>query len=177
MTLQTHALFDGDTFVGEVLPDDLNTYPDADLVPLPEEYWSPERCYAWQGRTAVEDLDALRERVWAKAKALRDQAEWGGCETPLGVVDTDPASQRKVNGAVLMALIAQGSDEDFSVDWTMHDNSTATHDGSAMIAMGVAVGEHVAACHGVGLDKRAAIDAADDAGAIASVDIETGWPS
>ncbi|PXA90002.1 hypothetical protein DMC47_28125 [Nostoc sp. 3335mG] len=75
-----------------------------------------------------------------------------------------------------MAMIAQGAGAPFSIDWTMQDNSSATHDAAAMIRLGVSIGQHVAACHAVALAKRAAIEAAADATALAAIDVAGGWP-
>lgn len=138
---------------------------------------APGPAQRWNGSAWVDDLDALRAARWERVKARRDQAEWAGCDTALGRVDTDPDSQRKTGGAVQMAMIAQAAGAPFSIDWTMQDNSTVSHDAPAMIAMGIAVGQHVAACHEAALGKRAAIDAASTAEDIAAVDIESGWPS
>jgi hypothetical protein len=116
----------------------------------------------------IEMREALRRR--------RDRAEFSGCDTPLGRMDTDADSQRKVNGSVTMALIAQAAGQPFAIDWTMADNSSVTHDAAAMIAAGVAVGLHVSACHANGVALKAAIDAATDVVELAAVDIEEGWP-
>lgn len=172
----THMLFAADEPLGEVTPDALNDYDPASLVALPTDYWSGG-LYSWVVRSATPDLPALRARHWALVKARRDEAEWSGCATALGRVDTDPDSQRKVGGAVQLALIAAGAGQPFALDWTMQDNSAVAHDGSAMIGLGVAVGQHVAACHEAALAKRAAIDAATDRAGIEAVPIEGGWPS
>ena len=130
----------------------------------------------WDGQAWGPSIPALRDRCWAAVKTRRDQAEWAGCTTALGRVDSDPDSQRKVSGAVQMAMIAQGAGAPFGIDWTMQDNVTVAHDAPAMIAMGVAVGQHVAACHEVALGKRAAIEAAETIEDLDAVDIEGGWP-
>lgn len=122
------------------------------------------------------DLGILRAGIWQMVRRARDRAECWGCATALGRADTDADSQRKVSGAVQLAMIAQAADQPFSVSWTMQDNSAVDHDASAMIALGVAVGQHVMACHAVALGKRAAIDAAEDAASILAVDPLTGWP-
>lgn len=122
------------------------------------------------------DLAVLRVRRWLAVKARRAIAEAAGCDTPLGRADTDSDSQRKLSGAVQMAMIAQAADEPFVVGWTMQDNETVEHDAAAMITLGVLAGQHVAACHAVAVAKRADIEAAEDAAAIAAVDIEAGWP-
>lgn len=117
-----------------------------------------------------------RAVVWETVRAARDHAEWWGCSTPLGRADTDPASQRKVAGAVQLAMIAQASGSPFSIDWTMQDNRSVAHDAASMIRLGVAVGQHVAACHAVALAKRSAIEAAADAESLAAIDAAGGWP-
>ena len=137
--------------------------------------------WAWEagGFARIISAPPIAERralVWEAVRTARDQAEWWGCTTPLGRADTDPASQRKVAGAVQMAMIAQAAGAAFSIDWTMQDNSSVMHDAAAMITLGVAVGQHVAACHAVALAKRSAIEAADDADTLAAIDIKGGWP-
>ena len=59
----------------------------------------------------------------------------------------------------------------------MQDNSTVTHDAVAMIGMGLAVGQHVAACHERGLALKAQIEEAADQDALSAIDINAGWPS
>lgn len=146
--------------VGPALPDDV---PLAEIA-LVDGAW-------------VRDLDPRRQRAWAAVKAARDRAEWGGCDTPLGRVDTDPDSQRKISGAVQMAMIAQAAGEPFALDWTMRDNAVVAHDAGAMIALGVAVGFHVAACHAVATAKRVKIGDAASVEQIEAVDVEGGWPA
>ncbi|MEN2746457.1 DUF4376 domain-containing protein [Sphingomonas sp. T9W2] len=121
-------------------------------------------------------IEEQRAGVWEAVRVARDRAEWWGCSTPLGRADSDPDSQRKVAGAVQLAMIAQAGGAPFSIDWTMQDNSSVTHDAAAMIMLGVAVGQHVAACHAVALVKRSAIEAAENIEALTAIDIEGDWP-
>jgi len=122
------------------------------------------------------DLAKLRAMRRAEVNHRRSMAEFGGCATALGRVNTDDVSKLRISVAVQMALIAQGAGAPFSVDWTMEDNSVVAHDGPAMIGMGIAVGTHGAACHAHGSALKSAIDAASDAEAIMAIDIEAGWP-
>lgn len=157
---------------------DLEAIPEGDLlVALPEDYWS--HCYRWDagGGAYVADIAAARAILWEKAKTKRFACEQGGCATPLGRMDSDPESQQKLNGAVTMALVAAQAGTAFSIDWTMADNSTVTHDGPAIVAAGVAMGDHVAACHEVALTLRAAIDAAATFADLDAIDIDAAaWP-
>ncbi|MBB6503221.1 hypothetical protein F4693_000170 [Sphingomonas endophytica] len=136
--------------------------------------------WRWDGSALIAiapTIEALRSACWEAVKARRQAAEDGGCASPLGAVDTDQESRLKVSGAVQMAMIAQAANQPFTVDWTMHDDSVVKHDAAAMIAMGLAVGRHIAACHAVALAKRAAIDAAVNAADIAAVEVDHGWPA
>lgn len=160
-----------------VHPKDRGWAWDADTQKATRVDAPPTLLQRWEGAAWVADLDACRAQAWAAVKAARDAAEWAGCQTTLGRVDTDPDSQRKVAGAALAAVIAQAAGQPFAVDWTMQDNQTIAHDGPATIAMGIVVGDHVAACHAVARAKRAEIAAASDEAAISAVDVSTGWPS
>lgn len=130
---------------------------------------TPARIWA----TEPYPLPEARAMMWARAKGIRESRMAGGCETPLGRMDTDDASQRKLNGAVTNALITQLAGQPFLIDWTMADNSVVAHDGPAIIAAGIAVAQHIAACQNRGTLLRAAIDAGEDPFA---VDITGDWP-
>lgn len=129
-------------------------------VALPDDYAADT--HSWDPATATmfPDVEKLRPRRWSWIKERREAAQLGGCMTPLGRVDTDPASQLKVAGSVQMAMLAQLAGAPFSVEWTMQDNSVVAHDAAAMIAMGLAVGQHVAACHEAAVARRLQLEAA-----------------
>ncbi len=122
------------------------------------------------------DLELAKVRAWAAVKAARNAAASGGCETPLGRVDTTNASRVLITGAVQMAQLAQATGQPYSVDWTMADNGEVTHDGAAMIALGIAVGQHIADCWEHAQALRAAIDAAATVEALSEIDVLSGWP-
>ncbi|UYY77802.1 DUF4376 domain-containing protein [Sphingomonas sp. R1] len=145
----------------------------ATVVEVPAGFSWAGHCIDWDLLTVSADLDAARARRWEDVKAMRNAAASGGCETPLGRVDTTDASRVLITGAVQMAQLSGGA---YAVDWTMADNSKVTHDGPAMIAMGVAVAQHIAACWAHGQALREAIGAASTAEALDSIDINAGWP-
>ncbi|GGB15185.1 hypothetical protein GCM10011380_00750 [Sphingomonas metalli] len=155
-----------------LIPDD----PAYGSAALPDDF--DEALYEWSpdALAMVPNIAGIRARRWAVVRAARDAAQDGGCPTPLGRVDTDAESRGKISGSVQMAMIAMQAGEPFELAWTMQDNSTVIHDGPGMVAMGVAVGRHVAACHAEGLVRRAAIDAADTPADIEAVPAEGGWP-
>lgn len=125
---------------------------------------------------AAADLDLARVRAWAAVKAERDKCAGGGCETALGRVDSDERSRILIAGAVQMAQIALAGGEAYSVDWVMADNQPVPHDAPAMIALGLAVGQHIAACWERAQTLRAAIEAAETVEDLTAIDINSGWP-
>jgi len=119
-------------------------------------------------------LDSKKARKKAEVKLERDKAEWAGVATPKGVVDSDPESQRKINGAVTMALIGG---QDFSIDWRMKDDSIVSHNRDEMIALGQAVGQHTVDCQSRKNELDALIDAAQTEEELLAIDITSGWPT
>lgn len=122
------------------------------------------------------DLAIAKAMAWAAVKVRRDRYAEGGCDTALGRVDTTDRSRILIAGAVQMAQIAAAAGEPYSVDWVMADNSTVPHNAPAMIALGLAVGQHIAACWERAQALRAVIDAAETVEDIAGLDITSGWP-
>lgn len=145
-----------------------------EIVALPDDW--DERPYRLNGSTFVVDLAAIRMTRWLAVRTARDVAQDSGCPSPLGRVDTDLESRGKISGSVQMAMIAQAAGAPFEIAWTMQDNTTVVHDAPAMIAMGVAVGQHVAACHAEALSRRTLIEQAADEASILAVPVEGGWP-
>lgn len=130
-----------------------------DAVPLAPGYWD-----------AV-DLAAARAQKKAEIKSQRAVHEFGGLSVaPHGTFDTDPESQRKINGSVTMATLLGAA---FTIDWRMADNSIVTLDHDGMIAVGLAVGQHVSACQDQKNILDAQIDAAETIEDIAAVQ----WPT
>lgn len=119
------------------------------------------------------DFAIARARLKQAIKELRNQADWGGCDTPSGRIDSDAASQLKINGAVSLALVLG---ESFTVNWRMSDNSIVTLDAPAMIAIGIAVATKVAACQLRKNALDAEVAAAETLEDLAAIDIYSGWP-
>lgn len=181
-----YALVDeGRRVVSELTVNDLTTLmmnaPEGlEPVPLGDQQITSENWSYLDGEFVeiVPPVPLARRKAekWAAVKMRRDTAEQGGCVAPLGRVDTDPDSQRKISGAVQMAMIAQAAGQLFEIVWTMQDNSEAVHDAAAMLEMGVAVGTHVAACHAVARALWEQIEAAADDAALEAIDVGAGWP-
>ena len=122
-------------------------------------------------------LSSLRLAVWNRVKAKRDAAIDGGAMTPIGVVDSDALSRSNISGAALGALIAQSASAAFSIDWTARDNTVHTLNASGMLAVGLAVLQHVSTVHDIARDFRTAIEAAATVTELLMIDINAGWPS
>ena len=123
----------------------------------------------WTWRPSI---DVLKRRARDRINAEREARKDAGCDTPAGVVDTDPASRANVTGAATAAMIAQAAGAPFAITWTLFDNSTVDLDAPATIAMSLAVLAHVTAMHDIATALKAAIDAAETAEAIDAVS----WP-
>lgn len=112
----------------------------------------------------------LRRQVKAKRNALQE----GGCGTPSGRIDTDANSLTNLNGAVVQAMLQQAA---FSVSWRMADNVIVTGiDAQEMIAIGLAVATHRAACQARKNELDAEIDAATTIAELHAIGISDGWP-
>lgn len=104
-------------------------------------------------------ISDLRETKWAEIKKARDTAEFGGFEWDGSTFDSDLASQSRIQGAAQLAQLTP----EFTIDWTLQDNSVRTLDATGMIAVGIAMGVHVSAAHAYGRSLRAQIEAAQSA--------------
>ena len=151
-------------------------------IPIPAEVSDPES-YSWiDGEPeilppVIPTLAELKAAKWETVRIMRESHIGGGCSTPSGVMDTTLVSRTNISGAVQMASLAMAASQAFEIDWTIADNSTVTLDGLAMIAVGIAVGAHVAACHAVARALRVEIEAAEDVEELEAIDPEgAAWP-
>jgi hypothetical protein len=103
-------------------------------------------------------LPTLREMVWAKIKDARTAAELSDFEFEGQMYQ---ANKEQINGYVTMAMVAIMFQQPFSQQWTLRDNSVQTFNAQRMIALGVALGNHVAGIYAHGRALRAQIDAPD----------------
>lgn len=141
---------------------------------LVEGVWTQQ--WTVRERTAQELAEA-KAALRAQVNVLRDQRK-SVAPSPIGLVDSGVESRLNISGAVQMAQIAMANGQPFSIDWTLADNSIAIAvDGPSMIAVGVATGQHVAACHAVATGIKQAIDDAASFTDLAAIDIDAGWPS
>lgn len=122
---------------------------------------------AWADPRTLAELRAAR---WAEIKLARAAAEAAPLAVDGRVFDADADSQRRIAGAVQLAVIAPAG---WSLDWTLADNTTATLTAAEVIAVGVALGQQVSAVHAVARLLRTQIESAEDAPEINAIT----WPA
>ena len=139
------------------------------FVPFPPKP-HPSARFDFVTQQWVDNLTKARELQWTRIKAARDAAEFGGFTWDGSTFDSDLTSQSRIQGAAQLAGLAPMT---FSIDWTLADNSVRTLNAMQMIAVGEALGTHVATQHTIGRGLRAAIEAATTPTAIDAVV----WPA
>lgn len=123
--------------------------------------------------TVTPDIEIVRERALIAVNRKRDAIQRGGCQTPKGVMQSDSESRLMLSGAIQMAQIAvaQGGVE-FSMGWTMADNTTVDHSAIELTTAGVTMGLFISRAHNVAIGLKAAINAALTVEDIEAIDIE-----
>lgn len=153
------------------------------LQTLQVEAFQPEpppdddlRTWAWNAEAEAWEpaatMLALRDARWSQIKAQRDAVEFGGYTWDGSTFDSDRESQARIMGAVQMAVLAAAAGQPFAIAWTLADNTVRTLSGADMVAVGLALGQHVATAHAVGRAMREQIEAAQSAEDLATIN----WP-
>ena len=141
------------------------------------EAWlvSPEGCFNGGLITSEEadPVDKAKRFKRAQINAWRNEKQWAGVVTPSGTFDSDPESQRLLNGAVVMAQIALANSQPFEIGWTMKNNVTITLDALQLIEGGMLVGQHISICHATARQLKLDLDAAQTVEEIEAIV----WPS
>ena len=140
-----------------------------DIPPRP----SPHHTWAWDSKTwAAPALDTLRAAQWKAIKIARSAFEFGGFTWDGSAFDSDSKSQSRIMGAAQLATLAQLAGEPFAIDWTLADNAVRSLSAADMLAVGRAMGVHIATAHATGRVLRAALEDATTPEAIAAIS----WP-
>jgi hypothetical protein len=116
----------------------------------------------WHDPRTLADLKAAQ---WELIKQARSNAEYAGFTWDGSVFDSDAISQNRITGAVTLAQLSPG----FTIDWTLADNSVRTLNQADMIAVGVALGQHVQTQFTKAQALRVAIEAATTPEDVAAV--------
>jgi hypothetical protein len=134
------------------------------------------QAWAWDDVTerwvSQPTLAALKIARWSQVKVQRAAVEFGGFAWDGSAFDSDEMSQARIIGAVQMAVLAAAAEQPFAIDWTLQDNTVRTLSGADMIAVGLALGTHVATAHTIARALRDAIEAAATAEELEAIE----WP-
>jgi len=111
------------------------------------------------------DLNLAKDLKWAEIKRSRASEEFGSFIWGTYTFQCDEVSQRRIQGAVQLAAI----DPNFTVDWTLLDNSVITLTSAQMIEVGQTLASHVNALHVKARGLRSDIDAATTEAEISAI--------
>lgn len=117
-------------------------------------------------------LESAKGRKWSEIKVNRLTKEYGGFIYDGSVFDSDEDSTRRIVGATTLASLAKNSQQPFSIDWTLADNSVRTLNADSMIGAGEALGQYVASIHAISRTLRDQIENATTVEEVTSIH----WP-
>lgn len=121
---------------------------------------SPAHVWNWATKQWIHSLTEARVQAWDRIKASRDAAEFGTFTWNDHVFDGDSESQRRIQGAAQLAILAQAMGQPFSIDWTLANNAQVALSASDMVGVGSALGQKVSSVHGTARGLREVIQGA-----------------
>lgn len=135
---------------------------------------NPGSSYRWDvtSESWIPDVPKAKADKLQQLKTIRNQKESGGFTWDGSIFDSDPMSQIRVQGGVSLAQTAVSSGQPFSIDWTLKDNTVRTLSGSDMVAVGLALAEHITAIHELYRDLKSEVDTATTVQQIDNIN----WP-
>ena len=147
--------------------DDTSHYiADGAPVPIPARHGNHHTFdYTTKQWVDPRTLSDLQVAKWEQIKRARVNAEFGGFTWDGSPFDSDAISQSRIQGALQLAALIP----DFSIDWTLADNTVRALSGSELAAVGVALGLHVGTQHAKARTLRAQIEAATTADEVDAV--------
>lgn len=130
----------------------------------------PGSFYRWDAETEqwALSIDEARAQRWRVIKAARTEREYGGFEYLGKWFDSDPESQRRIQGAIQMTQL----NPDIVIDWTLADNSVMSLDATQLAGLGVALAQHVDALHRKARVLREQIETAETEAELEAIQ----WP-
>jgi hypothetical protein len=149
--------------------DDFHTIVDMATGEITQVPLTPEEIAARTPTLAqarADKLAALAERRW--------QSQIGGTTLDARSVKTDPTTTSMISSAYTKAV----ADPSYTIrNWKMNTGVFASLDAATIIATGDAIEAHVQACFDQEAKLTTAIMLAKNVKALASIDIENGWPT
>lgn len=89
------------------------------------------------------NLEDIKKSKWDEIKQARNTAEFGGFTWDGSQFDSDAISQQRISGAVQLAMI----NPNYTIEWTLSNNTTRNLSAQDVIAVGVSLGNHVSFQH------------------------------
>jgi len=126
---------------------------------------SPDHIFDYAQGQWVFDLSQAKASKWSEIKAARDAQEFGTFDWGGHTFQCDEVSQRRIQGAVQLALL----DSTIALEWTLADNTSQVFTADDFVAIGQALAAHVNAGHVKSRALRAQIDAAQTQADIDSI--------
>ncbi len=174
------AHYDEDTggILGFYLPDLHKSIPQP-VVELSAEqhaaYFAGEQSYKviegafTQVEKTAPKLEEVKSAKWEEVKVKRNQLEQAGCPYMGGVLDTDQVSIQRVAIAVQAAQAAIGMGVEFTLDWTMQDNSIVGMTAQEVCGMPLTLALYSNQLHTTARGLRQQIEAAASAEEVAAI--------
>jgi hypothetical protein len=118
----------------------------------------------WTDPRTLADFKAAQ---WSAVKQAQRLAEDAGFTWDGSTFDSNAISQQRISSAVQLAVL----DPAFSITWTLAGNTARVLSGADMLAVGRALGTHVATQHAKAQALRGQIEAASTGGEVEAL----GW--
>ncbi|WP_018264309.1 DUF4376 domain-containing protein [Methylosinus sp. LW4] len=163
---------------GEPLPDLVRRDADGASVPIDAPTADSLAYREWLGAgnaptpPPVPTLAEIRSKRLAAVAARRWRAETAGTSVNGMRIFTDETTQAKLTAAVVASVL----NNNYAVNWKLADGGFVMLDHAALIAVAQGVRAHVQSCFDREAQLVAAILAAQDSAALASIDIDSAWP-
>lgn len=118
----------------------------------------PNYVFDWITKTWIDPrtLADLKATKWIEIKAIRDLKEFGGFVFNGLEFDSDATSQQRIMGAVQLAQL----DPNYTVTWTLKDNTTTNLTNQNILDLGTALGNYVTQLHTTSQNLRTLIEQA-----------------
>lgn len=105
-------------------------------------------------------LDQAKRIRIGQIKRWRNSVEYSTFKWNGSTFDADMASQGRIQGAFQLANLALATNAEFSINWTLADNTELTMSAMDVVGMGRALAQHIITAHTIARSLKAAVGAA-----------------
>lgn len=121
---------------------------------------NPGSSYTWSvsQQQWIPDLPRAKADKLKEINKTRDSKEFGGFSWNNFVFDSNIVSQTRLQSAIQLANIS--TDPNFSIDWTLKDNTVQTFTKQDLNDIGIALASHITELHRVSRELKAQLAAA-----------------